>query len=174
MAITYAPLLYIIDTSNSNVQMKTFWINSGGVFGLSLGDNYPNGTTTTTPLPNQWCDVIVRVNNATGSINIWIDGIKVVDKSIAAWNTTTTGFTNIAKNGIPYLATTGENNYFSNGNIELDDVFIYNRALTDAEINQINAIMIKQAWSEKVTVEMKTVRGNLSSWQTFKHTISAT
>ena len=174
MAITYAPLFYIIDTSNSNVQMKTFWINSGGVFGLSLGDNYPNQTTTETPLPNQWCDVIVRVNNVTGSINIWIDGIKVVDKSIAAWNRTTTGFTKIAKYGIPFLATTGANNYFSNGYIELDDVFIYNRALTDAEINQINAVMIQQEWSEKVTVEMKTVRGNLSSWQTFKHTISTT
>ena len=174
MAITYAPLLYIIDTSNSNIQMKTFWINSDGVFGLSLGDNYPNETTTTTTLPNQWCDVIVRVNNTTGSINIWIDGIKVVDKSITAWNTTTTGFTKVATSGIPYLATTGANNYFSYGNIELDDFFIYNRALTDAEINQINAVMIKQAWSEKVTVEMKTVRDNLSSWQTFKHTISTT
>ena len=174
MAITYAPLLYIIDTSNNNSQMKTFWINSGGVFGLSLGDNYPNETTTTTTLPNKWCDVIVRVNNTTGSINIWIDGIKVVDKSISAWNRTTTGFTKIATSGVPYLATTGANNYFSNGNIELDDVFIYNRALTDAEINQINAVMIQQAWSEKVTVEMKTVRDNLSSWQTFKHTFSAT
>mgnify|MGYP003584595116 FL=1 len=173
MAITYAPLLYIIDTSNGNVQMKTFWINSDGVFGLSLGDNYPNETTTTTPLPNQWCDVIVRVNNTTGSINIWIDGIKVVNKSISAWNKTTTGFTKVATSGIPYLATTGADNYFSNGFIELDDVFIYNRALTDAEINQINAVMIQPAWSEKVTVEMKTVRGNLSSWQTFKHTISA-
>ncbi len=174
MAITYAPLFYIIDTSNNNAQMKTFWINSGGVFGLSLGDNYPNQTTTETPLPNQWCDVIVRVNNVTGSINIWIDGIKVVDKSIAAWNRTTTGFTKIATKGIPYLATTGENNYFSNGYIELDDVFIYNRALTDAEINQINAVMIRQAWREKVTVEMKTVRGNLSSWQTFSHTMTTT
>ena len=172
MAITYAPLLYIIDTSNGNAQMKTFWINSDGVFGLSLGDNYPNATTTTTLIPNDWCDVIVRVNNTTGSINIWIDGIKVVNKSISAWNTTTTGFTKIATTATPYLATTGANNYFSNGNIELDDVFIYNRDLTDAEINQINAVMIKQAWSEKVTVEMKTVRGNLSSWQTFKHTFS--
>ena len=174
MAITYAPLLYIIDTSNDNRQMKTFWINSGGVFGLSLGDNYPNETTTTTTLPNKWCDVIVRVNNTTGSINIWIDGIKVVNNSISAWNRTTTGFTKVATSGIPYLATTGDNNYFSNGNIELDDVFIYNRALTDAEVNQINAVMIQQAWSEKVTVEMKTVRGNLSSWQTFKHTFSTT
>ena len=174
MARTYAPLLYIIDTSNNNSQMKTFWINSGGVFGLSLGDNYPNETTTTAPLPNQWCDVIVRVNNTTGSINIWIDGIKVVNKPISAWNTTTTGFTKVATSGIPYLATTGANNYFSNGKIELDDVFIYNRALTDAEVNQINAVMIQQAWREKVTVEMKTVRGNLSSWQTFKHTFSTT
>lgn len=174
MAITYAPLLYIIDTSNNNSQMKTFWINSDGVFGLSLGDNSPNETTTTTKLPNQWCDVIVRVNNTTGSINIWIDGIKVVNKSISAWNTTTTGFTKVATSGVPYLATTGANNYFSNGNIELDDVFIYNRALTDAEVNQINAVMVQQAWSEKVTVEMKTVRGNLESWQTFKHTLNMT
>lgn len=152
--------------------MKTFWINSGGVFGLSLGDNYPNETTTTTPLPNQWCDVIVRVNNTTGSINIWIDGINVVNKSISAWNITTTGFTKVATSGIPYLATTGANNYFSDGKIELDDVFIYNRALTDAEVNQINAVMIQQAWREKVTVEINSRRGNVKSYQTFSHTMT--
>ena len=173
-ATAYTPLLYIIDTSNSNIQMKAFWINSGGVFGLSFGDNYPNSITTTSPLPSDWCDVIVRVNNTTGSINVWINGIKVVDKSISAWNTATTGFTKTATNAVPYLATTGANNYFSNGYIELDDVFMYNRALTDAEINQINAVMIKPAWSEQVTVEMKTERDNLTSWQTFKHTFSTT
>ena len=144
------------------------------MFGLSFGDNYPNSITTTSPLPSDWCDVIVRVNNTTGSINVWINGIKVVDKSISAWNTATTGFTKTATNAVPYLATTGANTYFSNGYIELDDVFMYNRALTDAEINQINAVMIKPAWSEQVTVEMKTERDNLTSWQTFKHTFSTT
>ena len=64
-------------------------------------------------------------------------------------------------------------NSYANAGSQIDDFFMYNRALTDAEINQINAVMIKQAWSEQVTVEMKTVRDNLNSWQTFKHTFSS-
>lgn len=62
---------------------------------------------------------------------------------------------------------------YANG-MKIDDLFVYNRALTDTEINQINSVMIQQRWSEQVTVEMKTNRGNLSSWQTFKHTFSTT
>ena len=173
-AVSYTPLLYIIDKSNGNIQMKTFWINGGLIFGLSLGDNYPNSTTTTTAIPNDWCDIVVRVDNTKGTIYIWIDGVKTVNKSIGAWNTTMQGFTKVATEAIPYIATTGTGSNFSNGNIELDDLFYFNRALSDTEIEQINNVMMQKTWSNQVAIEMKTVRGNLESWQTFKHIMTTT
>ena len=68
----------------------------------------------------------------------------------------------------------GGNNYWDSTGSRIDDIFIYNRTLTDAEVKQISEAMVKQAWSDKVAIEMSSMRGNIPSWQTFRHSWATT
>lgn len=63
----------------------------------------------------------------------------------------------------------GDGSTYYDSDTTVDDVFLYNRALTDSEVTELNSAMVKQAWSERVAIEMYSARGNIKSWQTFKH-----
>ncbi|MEI7584470.1 LamG domain-containing protein [Runella sp.] len=70
---------------------------------------------------NKWFHLVVKIENSN-QVKIFIDGVLQYTSSVETWNTLTNGFLTIGE-------------YFSQG--KLDDIRIYNRALTDTEVSQL-------------------------------------
>lgn len=162
-----APLLFIYDKDTGKC-LKTFFVNPSGRFGFHTTNDWRNPTYTEFSTPMMWVDVILRIDNVTGKIEAWIDGVKAATNQSPAWNNTTSGYTDVTRNVGVYIGATNDG-YNSHGIIAVDDVFMYDRALSDGELQQVMDSMVRKEWTENVAIELYSERGNIRSWQTFRH-----
>lgn len=58
----------------------------------------------------------------------------------------------------------------TNSPYAIDCLYLYDTALSDADIAKLNTQMIGGNWGSKMRIELYSKRGNLRSWQTFVHT----
>jgi len=81
---------------------------------------------------NQWIHVAVSLDNSTGSVNIYIDGVKEVSSEILS---------NLSSNADDYYIGAyfnGAGNVFEFGpDGQMDDVVVYDRVLSDSEITAL-------------------------------------
>lgn len=145
------------------------WIaNYGSELYVHIGDNYPNNSRTYTAIkPREWHDVIIRFDNVAGVISIWLNGESVHTHHIGAWNRSSAGFQVVPTSGSVMLGKAPTT--WHSDTIKLDDFFMYNVALSDTQIQALFGVMITRKWQESLSIEMETVRDNIKSWQTFKH-----
>lgn len=145
------------------------WIaNYGSELYVHIGDNYPNNSQTSTAItPQTWHDVIVRFDNVAGTISIWLNGESVHSHRIGTWNRSSAGFQVVPTSGSVMLGKAPTTPH--SDTIKLDDFFMYNVALSDTQIQALFGVMITRKWQESLSIEMETVRDNIKSWQTFRH-----
>jgi len=104
--------------------------------GSAYNTNYQNIIYQTTK-KGEWRHVAVTVDRESGKITLYEDGLNVAQQAVQFTGAITPSMDMLigaydyitARNGIPR---------FYSGNIALDEVRIYNRALTTAEIQQLN------------------------------------
>lgn len=94
------------------------------VFSVYHGGGYRTGTTAQAAL-NTWYHVVYTYKHSTTNVGLWINGVREVDVNAADSNA-------------------GANNYIGAGyntamGGRLDDVYIWNRVLTDDEIAEVYA-----------------------------------
>lgn len=97
-------------------------------FGLYDGTNNPLANDTTTITLNKWVHVVGVRNTTTDTVNLFINGVLVTSV-----NDTTTSVPTYSAFNIGGQANVA-NRYFGG---KLDEVMIYNRALSNEEINQL-------------------------------------
>ena len=111
---------------NSSTQIYSFLPQLGGIFHM----NSENGSILSDDV---WHHIVCVRDAGSGSAKIYIDGEQVAERSITASNLTNDyGFFVGAQNLSNNLT-----NFF---NGQLDDVIIYNRALTDDEIRLLSGL----------------------------------
>ena len=86
--------------------------------------------TTTTVQTGKWYHVVSVVDKANKSLQLWVDGTKTANIPLTTWGTTEVPGTQTLNIGTPYAP---GNNWTG----LIDDVRIYDHALTETEIGQM-------------------------------------
>jgi hypothetical protein len=91
------------------------------------GDGWstPEVNSTVVPVVDTWYHVVGRRDNTANTLAIFVNNVKTELTSITGTHTDTNGAFSIGRNG-------AQNAGYTDGMI--DDAFVFNRALTDAEI----------------------------------------
>lgn len=111
---------------NSSTQIYSFLPQLGGIFHMNL----ENGSILSDDV---WHHVVCVRDAGSGSAKIYIDGEQVAERSITASNLTN-------DHGFFVGAQNLSNNLTNFFNGQLDDLVIYNRALTDDEIRFLSGL----------------------------------
>ena len=125
------------------------------------------------------------ISNITPNINSWQHIVFTYENSTTKWYINgvlsyTAPFSYISNSNIPFNIGSGGNRYFFNGS--LDDIGIWNRALTTCEINQLYTSSIStisiQSSSNIIcagqTVSLNVIGGNTHTWSTGQNTSNIT
>ena len=106
-----------------------FYVNYNKVkFDITINTNNNSGTQSSLILPNTWNHALITRNSSSGLINIYINGI--LENSFTGYigPYSNTQKMNFGRQG-------SSNQHFLNG--KLDDIGIWNRALTPSEVTQL-------------------------------------
>ncbi len=120
-----APGVSGVELSGGGDDIFWGWLDASGRIGLSVGDTYT--TKSTVPVNDgNWRHVVLTRDHVAGQYRIYIDGVLNVSGAIA------TGVIGTPFSSIGRIEDTGGTPEYLDG--QLDEVRIYDRVLTDAEV----------------------------------------
>ena len=159
------------DADLSSCRIRLMTSGSGG-FGVYFGNKSQSFQSGVSFDNEPFILVAVRINNTTGQCHMWVNGNK--SAQVGNWGAWTAA-NSPAKDKVltdGAVFSTGWNGNPAAGVYETVDTFaFYNRALSDAEIDDVNKKLQEARWPSTVRVEGWTTNTGKESWQRYDYSV---
>ncbi|HEY2760754.1 MAG TPA: LamG-like jellyroll fold domain-containing protein, partial [Pirellulales bacterium] len=131
-----APAITGVDQSSGTNDINWGTLNAAGQIGIFVGDS---GIYTTSAVNDgQWHNIGITRNSMSGLVQIYVDGVLNASSTLGTGSKTSQFFLIGALSDVANNGTTFSGANFFNGS--LDEVRIYNRVLTAAEMSSLGQV----------------------------------